>query len=113
MFLFAKHLSVAMTKEKGLFLHAGLRCPFCFALLLFPVNVVMGYKGFNKVLRRWQKLWRRRRWKKLAPVSRVVQGHTPPPPPGKYMKSGPLGIHFQHSGAKIKVFEQDTDIIKF
>ena len=36
-----------------------LRRPFCFILLLFAVNVVTGYKGFNKVLRRWQKLWRR------------------------------------------------------
>ena len=33
-----------------------LTCPFCFILLLFPVNVVMGYQGFNKVLSRWQKL---------------------------------------------------------
>ena len=90
-----------------------LRCPFCFILLLFAVNVVRGYKSFNKVLRGWQKLWRRQRRKRLTPVSRVVQGHTPPPPPGKFMKSMPLRIHFQHSGAKIRVFEQDTDIIKF
>ena len=33
-----------------------LRCPFCFILLLFPVNVVVGYQVFSKVLSRWQKL---------------------------------------------------------
>ena len=26
---------------------------------------------------------------------------------------GPLRMHFQHSGAKIRVFEQSIDIIKF
>ena len=29
------------------------------------------------------------------------------------VKSWPLRMHFQHSGAKIRVFEQNTDIIKF
>ena len=58
-----------------------LRYPFVLFLLLFPVNVVLGYQGFNKLLRKWQKLWRRRRQKKLAPVFRAVQGHTPSPPP--------------------------------
>ena len=33
-------------------------------------------------------------------------------PPGKILKSGHLRVHFQHSGAKIRVFEQNTDIIK-
>ena len=91
-----------------------LRCPFCFILLLFPVNVVVGYQVFSKVFSRWQKLWRRWRWKKLAPVSRAVQGLTPSPHPlGKFLKSRPLTIHFQHSGARIRVFEQNTDSIKF
>ena len=31
----------------------------------------------------------------------------------KILKSGPLRKHFQHSGAKIRVFEENTDIIKF
>ena len=31
----------------------------------------------------------------------------------KILKSGPLRVHFQHSGAKIRVFEQTIDIIKF
>ena len=34
-------------------------------------------------------------------------------PPGKSLKSGPLRLHFQHSGAKIRVFEQSTDILNF
>ena len=33
-------------------------------------------------------------------------------PPGKIFKSELLGMHFQHSAAKIRVFEQNTDIIK-
>ena len=37
----------------------------------------------------------------------------PLPPPGKIVKSGPFITHFQHSGAKIREFEQNTDIIKF
>ena len=32
-------------------------------------------------------------------------------PPEKILKSGPLEVHFQHSGEKIKVFEQNTDIL--
>ena len=48
---------------------------------------------------------------KLAPVSRAVQV-VAPPPPRNFFKSGPLRIHFQHSGAKIRVFEQNTDSIK-
>ena len=46
-----------------------------------------------------------------TPVSRAVQAH--PPPPGKLMKSRRLRIHFKHSGAKIRVFEQNTDILNF
>ena len=32
---------------------------------------------------------------------------------GKILKSGPLRVHFQHSGTEIRVFEQNLDIIKF
>ena len=32
---------------------------------------------------------------------------------GKIFKFGPLRMLFQHSTAKIRVFEQNTDIIKF
>ena len=39
--------------------------------------------------------------------------HALPLLPGKFLKSGPLRIHSQHSGAKIRVFKQNTDIIKF
>ena len=31
----------------------------------------------------------------------------------KNLKSGLLRMHFQHSGAKVRVFEQNTVIIKF
>ena len=34
-------------------------------------------------------------------------------PPGKILKSGPLRMHFQRFAAKIRVFEQNTGIIKF
>ena len=49
-----------------------------FFLLLFAMNVVMGYQGFNKVLSRWQKLWSRQRLKKVTPVSRAAQAHSLP-----------------------------------
>ena len=32
---------------------------------------------------------------------------------GKSLKSRPLREHFRHSGAKIRVLEENTDIIKF
>ena len=32
-------------------------------------------------------------------------------PPVKILKSGPLRVHFQHSGAEIRVFERKIDII--
>ena len=32
---------------------------------------------------------------------------------GKNLKAGLLRMYFQHSGAKIRVFEQNTDIIEF
>ena len=32
---------------------------------------------------------------------------------GKILKSGPLRMHFQHSGAKIRVFAQNRDIVNF
>ena len=66
---------------------------FYFTFVCYEWLVVMGYQDFNKVLSRWQKLWSRQRWKKLTPVSRAVFGCIPP---GKFLKSGPLRIHFQH-----------------
>ena len=39
-------------------------------------------------------------WKKLTAKAQVC---------GKRLQSGPLRMHFQHSRAKIKVFEQNTD----
>ena len=32
---------------------------------------------------------------------------------GKILNSGSLRMHFQHSGVKLRVFEQKTNIIKF
>ena len=58
---------------------------------------------FNKVLSRWQKLSNRRNLR--APTARVTWE--------KKLKSGPFRVRFQHSGAKITVFEQNTEIIKF
>ena len=58
---------------------------------------------FKKMLWRWQKLWSRWRRKKLAAKARVS---------GKSLKSGHLRMHLEHSRAKIKVFKQNTDIIK-
>ena len=50
---------------------------------------------------------------KLAPVSKAVWVHANPPPPSprNFLKSGPLRVHFQHSGAKTRVFELNTDIL--
>ena len=44
-----------------------------------------------------------------AQVTREVWGHDP----WKILKYGYLRVHFQHSGAKIRVFEQNIDSIKF
>ena len=34
-------------------------------------------------------------------------------PSEKILRSGPLRVHFQHSGAKIRVFVHNTDITEF
>ena len=34
-------------------------------------------------------------------------------PGGKILNSGPLRIHFQNAGAKLRVFEQNTEISLF
>ena len=113
-----RETSPSGNEQGGRSLFAGwvieqLRCPFCFTLLLFPINVVMGYQGFNKVLSRWQKLWRRWRCFCFLHLFLGQSRGIPPPPPGKFMKSRRLRIHFKHSGAKIRVFEQNTDILNF
>ena len=75
----------------------------------------------NKVLSRWQKLWsRQRREKKLAPQGQLAsaksasyEGGLGTWPVAKVLKSEPLRMYFGHSGAKIRVFEQNTDIVEF
>ena len=49
----------------------------------------------------------------IESVSSYREGLCRGMPPGKILKSGPLRVHFQHSGAKIRVCEQKIDIIKF
>ena len=46
---------------------------------------------------------------KLAIVSKAVWVHATPTL-RNFLKSGPLRVHFQHSGAKTRVFEPNTDI---
>ena len=64
---------------------------------------------FNKVFSNGQKLWSRRRRKKLAPQTHwkcelfLLGGGG----------AGPLRVHFQLCGAKVRVLEQNTNIIKF
>ena len=80
-------------------------CTFCF-------KYKSHHRVFSKILSMWQKLWSRWRRKKTrgkgatcqCPKSLVTE---------KILKSGHLRMHFQHPGAKIRVFEQNTDIIKF
>ena len=91
------------------------KCMFC-------LNFKALYRVFDKILKRWQKLWSRQRTGKNVPcdlhalnwkrkfLGRICPGACPP---GKILKSGPLRVDFQHSGAKIRVFEQKIDIIKF
>ena len=82
------------------------------ALKLLSVLLPLNFKllrsglsqGFNKILSKWQQLWNRWRRKKLVAKVRVS---------GKFLKPGPLRVHFQHSVAKIRVSEQNRDIIKF
>ena len=73
-------------------------------------------------LRGWKNLWSKWRSKKLVPqvgastceVQKCeLLGGSRGMPPGKSLKSGPLSLHFQHSEAKFRVFEQSTDIFKF
>ena len=60
---------------------------------------------FNKILNRCESFGVGRvRTKKLAAMARVF---------GKILKSRSLRMNFQHSGVKIRVLEQKTNIIKF
>ena len=65
-------------------------------LLQLIRSTTQNFTVFNTVFSRLQKLWSRWRGKKLLGVPQ-----------------GSLRVHFHHSGAKIKDFEQSTDITKF
>ena len=49
-------------------------------------------------------VWSRWRMKKITAKARVS---------GKILKSEPLRMHSQNSGAKMRVFERNTDVFKF
>ena len=66
-------------------------------------------EGFYKVLSTWQKL--RVSLHLFLRLSGCMLTPPPPPPPRNFLKSGPLRVHFQHSGAKTRVFELNTDIL--
>ena len=51
--------------------------------------------------------------KKLTPLVQLVSTDSASYLEAKILKSGPLRLRFQHSGAKITVFEQNTEIINF
>ena len=61
--------------------------------------------GFNKVLSTWQKL------RVSLQLFLRLSGCMLPPTPRNFFKSGLLTVHFQHSGAKTRVFEPNTDIL--
>ena len=69
---------------------------------------------FNKKWSRWQNLRSRRRdtWKTSA-VRRELLGGPVACSPGTFWKFGSLRMHFPHSGAWIRLFKQNTDIINF
>ena len=71
-------------------------------------------KVFNKILSRWQKLWSRWREKKLVTKVQLILWAPKAQVSGKIVKSGPLRniMLLQHSGTKVRVSEQNTDIIK-
>ena len=58
---------------------------------------------FNKILGRWQKLWWRK--KKLMAKAQVSVK--------KKLQSGPLTMHFQHSGAKLECLDRKQTSLNF
>ena len=71
-------------------------------------------KVFNKILSRWQKLWSRWREKRLVTKVQLILWAPKAQVSGKIVKSGPLRniMLLQHSGTKVRVSEQNRDIIK-
>ena len=73
-------------------------CTFC-------LKYKRHHRVFSKILSRWRRKKTRGKGAACQCPKLLVTG--------KILKSGPLRMHFQHSGAKIRVFEENTDIIKF
>ena len=76
------------------------------------LKTTLRLRVFNKVLSRWQKLWNRRRRKNLRRKWELLWG-CGGMLPGKILKSGPVRVHFQHSGAKLECLNRTQTSLNF
>ena len=80
--------------------------------LIHSIQDSSSVRVFNKKWSRWQNLRSRQRDIERR-RRRKLLGGSGGMPPGKFWKFGSLRMHFPHSGAWIRLFEQNTDIINF